>query len=87
MRWLAATCYAKADAFAHTSHTAPSHISTQVIGKQWKSWSPYEDMHYRFELAGARQYAESPESVVTLGALDYYKAGTDGVVMVAHLDK
>ena len=35
----------------------------QIIGKQWFSWCLFEDLHYRFELAGARQYAEAPEEV------------------------
>lgn len=39
------------------------HKEHEVIGKQWKSWCIFEDHHYRFEVAGARQYYESPEEV------------------------
>ena len=39
------------------------HKEHKVIGKQWMSWCIFEDQHYRFEVAGARQYYESPEEV------------------------
>ncbi len=28
----------------------------QSVGKQWYSWSPFEDLPFRFSLAGARRY-------------------------------
>jgi UDP-3-O-[3-hydroxymyristoyl] N-acetylglucosamine deacetylase len=39
------------------------HKGHEVIGKQWMSWCLFEDAHYRLEMAGARQYYESPEEV------------------------
>lgn len=32
-----------------------------IIGKQWMSWSPDEDDHYRWAIAPARTYAPSLE--------------------------
>jgi hypothetical protein len=58
-----------------------------IIGAQWLSWSPLEDMHYRFELSSAREYAESPEEVAELRNMGYYVGGTDGCVLVAFGDR
>ena len=30
-----------------------------IIGKQWFSWAPSEDQHYRWQIAPARTYAAS----------------------------
>ena len=59
----------------------------KIIGKQWFSWCPFEDIHYRFDLAGARGYAEAPEEVIALNEMGYLKGGTDGVMIVAHGDR
>jgi hypothetical protein len=47
----------------------------------------YEDLHYRFELAGARQYMESPEEVVALREMGYLLGGTEACMLVANGDR
>ena len=37
------------------------HEEAPIIGKQWMSWSPDEDEHYRWAIAPARTYAPSIE--------------------------
>lgn len=58
-----------------------------IIGKQWFSWCLYEDLHYRYELAGARQYMESPEEVVHLRELGYMRGGSEGCVIIGHKER
>ncbi len=74
--------------FIHLSVFPSPHFRPfQVIGKQWMSWSIHEDLHYRFELAGARQYFASPQEVVQLNEMGYLQAGTSGVALVGHLER
>ena len=37
------------------------HAEAPIIGKQWLSWSPDDDEHYRWAIAPARTFAPSLE--------------------------
>ena len=37
------------------------HTEAPIIGKQWMTWSPDEDEHYRWSIAPARNFAPSLE--------------------------
>eukprot|EP00798_Chlamydomonas_sp_ICE-L_P001914 gene1914-33327_t len=55
----------------------------EVIGSQWRSWCPLEDVHYRFEMAGARTYAVAPEQCIALRDYGFLKGGTEGTMLIA----
>eukprot|EP00195_Chlamydomonas_chlamydogama_P005783 CAMPEP_0202901626 /NCGR_PEP_ID=MMETSP1392-20130828/14362_1 /ASSEMBLY_ACC=CAM_ASM_000868 /TAXON_ID=225041 /ORGANISM="Chlamydomonas chlamydogama, Strain SAG 11-48b" /LENGTH=544 /DNA_ID=CAMNT_0049588215 /DNA_START=73 /DNA_END=1704 /DNA_ORIENTATION=+ len=59
----------------------------EVIGKQWKSWCMFEDLHYRFELADARTFVSCPEELVSLRELGFVKGGSEGCILVAFGDR
>ncbi|GAX81596.1 hypothetical protein CEUSTIGMA_g9024.t1 [Chlamydomonas eustigma] len=63
------------------------HEFAEIIGKQWFSWSMFEDTHFRFELADARMYVEAPDEAVALREMGYMKGGTEGCVLIAHGDR
>jgi len=54
-----------------------------VIGKQWASWNAAADDHYRYVLAPARTYAPSLEYLLAAHELGYFRAGTEGTVLIA----
>jgi len=58
-----------------------------VIGKQWYSWCLYEDLPFRFELAPARRYAESPQQLLLMRDMGLLKAGSEGAVLIAFGDR
>eukprot|EP00199_Chlamydomonas_sp_CCMP681_P000968 CAMPEP_0119108170 /NCGR_PEP_ID=MMETSP1180-20130426/13506_1 /TAXON_ID=3052 ORGANISM="Chlamydomonas cf sp, Strain CCMP681" /NCGR_SAMPLE_ID=MMETSP1180 /ASSEMBLY_ACC=CAM_ASM_000741 /LENGTH=516 /DNA_ID=CAMNT_0007093759 /DNA_START=29 /DNA_END=1576 /DNA_ORIENTATION=+ len=60
---------------------------TDMIGRQWFSWCLYEDLPFRFELAPARRYLPTVESVTGLTNLGLLRGGAESVVMVASGDK
>lgn len=59
----------------------------QLVGKQWMEWCVEEDNHFRLELAPARVFSPSPEWAYMLRDLGYFKAGTEGCMIIGHRDR
>ncbi|KAG2485268.1 hypothetical protein HYH03_015943 [Edaphochlamys debaryana] len=60
------------------------HVEAPVIGKQWKSWAMWEDMHYKHALAEARSFVSSPEQAMGLRDAGWLQGGTEGCVLIAY---
>ncbi|BDA45737.1 probable UDP-3-O-acyl-N-acetylglucosamine deacetylase 5, m [Coccomyxa sp. Obi] len=55
-----------------------------IIGKQWYSWVPDEDEHYRWIIAPARTFYTSLEEVYELRSRGLIKGGTIGAALIAY---
>ena len=55
-----------------------------IIGKQWFSWAPSEDQHYRWGIAPARTYAPSLQ-VRWLFSFRYLSSFLPGIPLPFHL--
>ncbi|KAL3153399.1 hypothetical protein ABBQ38_011737 [Trebouxia sp. C0009 RCD-2024] len=58
-----------------------------IIGKQWMSWSPGEDHHYRWAIAPARSYHPSLQAIMTLRQQGMVRGGTDACAIVGYGDR
>ncbi len=67
--------------FSHYTTTAPR--QAPAIGRQWHTWSPDQDEHFRYEVAPARRCFDSPEEVEALTQEGLLRGGADFVALVA----
>ncbi|KAK9814723.1 hypothetical protein WJX72_010533 [[Myrmecia] bisecta] len=58
-----------------------------IIGKQWFSWAPDEDEHYRWEIGPARMYAASLEYLYGMRDAGFVKGGAVGCAIIGFGDR
>ncbi|KAL6770902.1 hypothetical protein ACKKBF_B33170 [Auxenochlorella protothecoides x Auxenochlorella symbiontica] len=63
--------------------TAGVEFEAPAIGRQWHTWSPDQDEHFRYEVAPARRCFDSPEEVEALTQEGLLRGGADFVALVA----
>ncbi|KAL0042919.1 hypothetical protein WJX79_003736 [Trebouxia sp. C0005] len=55
-----------------------------IIGKQWFSWAPAEDKHYRWHIAPARTYAASLQAIMSMRQNGLVKGGTEACAIIGY---
>ncbi|KAK9820752.1 hypothetical protein WJX74_011056 [Apatococcus lobatus] len=63
------------------------HIDAPIIGKQWVTWCPLEDEHFRWTIGAARWYAPTGQHLVAMREAGYIKGGTEGCCIIGFGDR
>ncbi|KAK9847002.1 hypothetical protein WJX84_008281 [Apatococcus fuscideae] len=63
------------------------HIDAPIIGKQWVTWCPLEDEHFRWTIGAARWYAPTGQHLIAMREAGYIQGGTEGCCIIGFGDR